>query len=55
MVCYFIIVYSTAVQDFWKGEKSKTLTMKVKLFIPLLISFAIAAMPKKKYVSFTGK
>ena len=52
-----ILVLPTVMQlgIFEREKKSRTLTMKVKLFIPFLISFAIATMPEKKDVSFTGK
>lgn len=52
-----VLVLSTLLQlvIFEMGGKSKTLTMKVKFFIPFLISFAIATMPEKKNVSFTHK
>lgn len=49
MESWFSIVYTIAIGNFWKGEKkSKTLTMKVKFFIPFLICFAIATMPEKR-------
>lgn len=56
-VSWSLVLVSSILLQFGIFERggrggSKTLTMKVKFFIPLLISFAVATMPEKKDTSF---